>query len=204
MQHIKGKPMNETFHAFWYRPLWQQIQPIVIFICLCLGGYYYQYWKDGETKIASLNEINTELVASIQQETHFIRQLPKSSQLKKQINSLNQQIKLDKNPQKFIAQLQTFIINSGVILNQLQPLNTSDTDNYSFRLEIQGTFVHIYHFIQSVILQPSANNWLFTELKLKPKKNNLIAVITISSTKNNVFINDDLHIKDDLFIKDIK
>lgn len=196
--------MNETSHAFWYRPFWQLILPIGVLICLSLTGYYYQYWREEEKQIISLRQENTELVAHTQQEIQFISQSATSSQLEQQINELRQLTEFEIKPQTFIARLQALVANSKVTLNKLQPLQNTDTDNLAFQLEIQGSFNHIYHFIQAVISEPSANTWLFFDIKLKAKNSHLTAIISISSTKNTVFINDDLHIKEDSFIKDIE
>lgn len=196
--------MNKTSHAFWYRPFWQQILPVSLLIVLSLTGYYFQYWSDKEKQIISLRQDNTELVTNTQQEMQFIDQSATSSQLEQQISELRQLSEFEIKPQTFIARLQSLIANSKVTLNKLQPRQATDTDSLAFQLEIQGSFIHIYHFIQAMILEPSANAWLFFEINLKDKNGHLTAAISISSTKNTVFINDDLHIKEDSSIKDIE
>lgn len=183
--------MNETFHAFWYRPFWQQTMPIFIIMLLCLIGYYFFYWYDTEKHIGELKRENNALTLNIQQDVKFIHQSPSQPELEQQITRLASYFELTHDPQVFISNLQTIVAKSDVILNQLKPTNTDKSGDPMYHLEIQGRFSPIYYFIQSLISHPSANTWQVSDLKIRPKGSDLVAILSIS------FINDSSFIKDE-------
>ncbi len=183
--------MNETAHTFWYRPLWQQILLVFLIIFLCIIGYYFSYWGDGEQQIAQIEKEKKVLMDSIHQDKQFINQSPSLSQLSQKISELSINAELNHDPFVFITQLQALITQSNITLNQLRPHDSVAEYNHTYQLDIQGSYSDIFQFIQSVTSQYTGKSWFFSEINIKPKEHKLTAALSISFLNNNVFIKDE-------------
>ncbi|WP_353244458.1 hypothetical protein [Providencia sp.] len=179
--------MNETFHAFWYRPFWLKTLPIIAFIGVILFVGYFFYWEKSSIQLIELENEITSLSDYIQKEEQRIQQLPPISQLAQQIEHLEQYAVSDNRPLALFSHFNTLINQSAVTLNKLQPIK----NNEGYFMEVQGGFADIYHFIQQLIASPSPPIWHYSEVTLGQKKNTLVASITLSSIIHSTAIKDE-------------
>lgn len=179
--------MNETFHAFWYRSFWRQTLPVVVFIGLFLFAGYFIYWEKSSIQLIELENEITHLSDYIQKEEQRIQQLPALYQLAQQIENIEKHTVFDNRPLALFSHFNALMSQSAVTLNKLQPIN----NNESYFMEIQGSFTDIYHFIQKLISSPSPHKWHYSEVTLNPKKNLLVASMTLSSIIHLTTIKDE-------------
>ncbi|MTC60492.1 hypothetical protein GKR50_10735 [Providencia rustigianii] len=172
--------MNNSFHRFWYCPLWQQ--SILIILLLILGSIvsYYGYWQVQNQQQNGLNDANVQLHNDNLQYHEFFTQNPSLHQLEQQIQGDISSTDSPSDPHSFIVYLQHAVSRSRVILNQLQPI---DIENSRYQLEIQGEFNNLIHLIQSLIIHPSLNHWRLSEVSLTQKNNALVATLSVSFFK---------------------
>lgn len=179
--------MNETYHAFWYRPFWQQILPIVTFIGVFFIAGYFTYWKQSSSQLNELEIENTNLLNRIQQEELRILQSPSINLLTQQIQSIELPSIHKAPPIALFSHFHSLVSQSGVTLNQLQPVN----NNEGYLMEVQGNFANISLFIQKLISSSTSAAWYYPEITLSLRKNTLIASVTLSSIFHLTTIKDE-------------
>lgn len=178
--------MNESLHAFWYRPFWQQTIPISVLICLfCYVGYFL-YWQTNEERLIELKLENSNLIQNIKKEAKFTQQSLSLHHLEQQIQTINQLIEAEGQSFELFSQLHTLLSHSNMTLNQLQPV-----DNNAYFIEIQGNYTSVYRFMEQLLTASKIHKLHFKEIKLTSKQGIIIASITISSIHHSLIIKDD-------------
>lgn len=178
--------MNESLHAFWYRPFWQQAIPICTLICFCCCIGYFFYWQKNEEQLIELASENLNLIQNIEKETKLIQQYPSLHHLEQQIQTMSQSMEAEGQPLELFSQLHTLLTRSSITFNQLQPI-----DNNAYSIEIQGNYTDIYYFMKQLLTAPKTHKLHYSEIKLTSKQGTIVASITISSINRPLIIKDD-------------
>ncbi|HGN1706499.1 TPA: hypothetical protein ACKRTE_002380 [Providencia rettgeri] len=178
--------MNESLHAFWYRPFWQQTIPICTLICLCCCIGYFFYWQKNEEQLIELASENLNLIQNIEKETKLIQQYPALHHLERQIQTTSQPIEAENGSFELFSQLHTLLTRSNITLNQLQPVGSN-----TYFIEVQGNYPSIYHFMEQLLTAPKTHRLHYSEIKLTSKQGIIVASITISSINHPLIIKDD-------------
>ncbi|AXH63345.1 MULTISPECIES: hypothetical protein [Providencia] len=180
--------MSESTHSFWYRPFWQQTLPVWFLIALCISMGYFLHWKENQNKIMELDTENLNLIEAIAKETKIIHRSPSLQQLEKQAQLLKQSVNIQEAPLESLTQLNILLSHSSVTLNQLQP-----TDINTYFMELQGTFIPIYHVIEQLLTLPQTQKWHFHDIKIYLKQGIIVTTISFSLFNNSLAIKDDNH-----------
>lgn len=178
--------MNSSTSAFWYRPFWLQILPILGAMVLILLAYFYFYWQPTALKLVKLeNEILT-IETQLRQIQITQQQLPSLERLDAQLTELNNPINFPKqDPSEFITHLQQAITQTNVVLNRLQPSTGTETNEQSYIIEIQGDYPKIYRFIDALVSPQTDQIRLFSGVSFTPHNGQLAATLTISFIKDD-------------------
>lgn len=164
----------------WYRPLWQSMLPIGLFLFVILVGYHLFFGQSNSAHILQLQQQIQQLDKNIYQSTTQIKQLATLEQLNEKKREIT--IPSPKNSSDsiiFITQLNTPLKQSGVIIKNWYL--AAQVEN-QYKIEVTGNYFEIVSFLELAL--QALPIMTLDELHITPTNKTLLGLFTFTIFKD--------------------